>query len=139
MNHGLKLHPDGTLEITMSKGKKVGRVLVCEAGTQNGSLYYPECDVLDTNDVIYRQDPIDACKHAWAKGLEPSQYIEILPSAEPERKTGKWIWQIENRYVCSECGHHTQVDELFEEPMYAFCPYCSTSMLDEDGNVRYER
>ena len=42
MNHGLKLHPDGTVEITMPKGKKVGRVLVCEAGTQNGSLYYPD-------------------------------------------------------------------------------------------------
>lgn len=42
MNHGLKLHPDGTLEITMPKDKKVTRVLVCEAGTQNGSLYYPD-------------------------------------------------------------------------------------------------
>ena len=62
-----------------------------------------------------------------------------LQEVDPGRKKGKWIWQIENRYVCSECGHHTQVDELFEEPMYAFCPYCSTSMLDEDGNVRYER
>ena len=58
---------------------------------------------------------------------------------QPERKKGKWIWQTENRYICSECGYHTQVDELFEEPMYAFCPYCSTSMLDKDGNVRYER
>jgi hypothetical protein len=45
MNHGFKLHPDGTLEITMPKGKKVGRVLVCEEGTQNGALYYPESDV----------------------------------------------------------------------------------------------
>lgn len=44
MNHGFKLHPDGTLEITMPKGKKVSRVLVCEAGTQNGTLMYPDCD-----------------------------------------------------------------------------------------------
>ena len=44
MNHGFKLHPDGTLEITMPKGKKVGRVLVCEAGTCIGRLYYPDCD-----------------------------------------------------------------------------------------------
>lgn len=113
MNHGLKLHPDGTLEITMPKGKKVGRVLVCEAGTQNGSLYYPERDVLDTNDVIYRQDAIDACKHALAKGLEPSQYIEILPSAEPEiirckdcvklnRKLGS-LDEHYNRYNKSQC------------------------------------
>ena len=42
MNHGMKLHQDGTLEITIPKGKKVGRVLVCEEGTQNGGLYYPD-------------------------------------------------------------------------------------------------
>lgn len=41
MNHGFKLHPDGTLEIIMPKGVKVGRVFVLEAGTQNGGLYYP--------------------------------------------------------------------------------------------------
>ena len=42
-------------------------------------------DVPDMNDgdMIYRQDAIDAAKHAWAKGLEPSQYIEELPSAQP--------------------------------------------------------
>ena len=42
VNHGLKLHPDGTLELTMPKDKKVTRVLVCEAGTQNAKLFYPE-------------------------------------------------------------------------------------------------
>ena len=36
------------------------------------------------NSLIKRQDAIDACKHAWAKGLEPSQYIELIPSAQPE-------------------------------------------------------
>ena len=25
---------------------------------------------------------IEAAKHAWAKGLEPSQYIEALPAAD---------------------------------------------------------
>ena len=40
------------------------------------------------SDTIYRQDAIDACKHAWAKGLEPSQYIELIPSAQPEQR---WI------------------------------------------------
>jgi len=47
MNHGLKLHPDGTLEITMPKGKKVTRVLVCESGTQNGVLMYPDAMAYD--------------------------------------------------------------------------------------------
>ena len=33
-------------------------------------------------DYISREAAIEAVKHAWAKGLEPSQYIEILPAAD---------------------------------------------------------
>lgn len=40
IDHGLKMHSDGTLEITMPEGVNVGRVLVNEAGTQYGALYY---------------------------------------------------------------------------------------------------
>lgn len=35
------------------------------------------------NDPIERQEEIDVVKHAWAKGLEPTQYLEELPSAQP--------------------------------------------------------
>lgn len=31
---------------------------------------------------IERSAAIEAAKHAWAKGLEPSQYIEALPAAD---------------------------------------------------------
>lgn len=36
------------------------------------------------SDLIERQDAIDAVRHAWAKGLEPTQFLEELPSAQPE-------------------------------------------------------
>lgn len=36
------------------------------------------------SDLIDRQAAIDAVKHAWAKGLEPSQYIEQLPAVQPD-------------------------------------------------------
>ena len=89
------------------------------------------------NDVNWQGNENISIEQLWTI----CQYVTYtwIPSVEPEHKKGKWMWKTENRYVCSECGHHTQVDELFEEPMYAFCPYCSTLMLDEDGNVRYER
>lgn len=32
-------------------------------------------------EYIKREDAIQAAKHAWAKGLEPSQYIERIPTA----------------------------------------------------------
>ena len=34
------------------------------------------------DDYISREAAIEAVKHAWAKWLEPSQYIEILPAAD---------------------------------------------------------
>ncbi len=33
-------------------------------------------------EYIERSSAIKAAKHAWAKGLEPSQYIEALPAAD---------------------------------------------------------
>lgn len=33
-------------------------------------------------EYIGRDAAIEAAKHAWAKGLEPSQYIEALPAAD---------------------------------------------------------
>ena len=33
-------------------------------------------------EYIERECAIEAVKHAWAKGLEPSQYLEIIPTAD---------------------------------------------------------
>lgn len=33
-------------------------------------------------EYVGRDVAIKAAKHAWAKGLEPSQYIEVLPAAD---------------------------------------------------------
>ena len=57
------------------------------------------------DDLISRQAAIDAAKHAWAKGLEPSQYIEIIPPAQPEQR---WIPvterlpEVPGRYMVTE-------------------------------------
>jgi len=91
MNHGFKLHPDGTLEITMPKGVKVGRVLVKEEMSQNGALYYRDGGVPDTNvgDIISRQTAIDLWDkyHPYiaTKAMEYDRELRALPSAEPER------------------------------------------------------
>lgn len=45
-------------------------------------------------DAVSREDAMQAVRHAWAKGLEPSQYIEIMPSVTPkaqETKRGEWV------------------------------------------------
>ena len=63
---------------------------------ENGDLQ-PTCNQLEKDicvpckDSISRQAAIDAVKHAWAKGLEPSQYIEELPSAPEPSIPVSWI------------------------------------------------
>lgn len=44
-------------------------------------------EAAEVPDAVSRQAAIDAVRHAWAKGLEPTQYLEELPSAQPE-----WQW-----------------------------------------------
>lgn len=52
----------------------------------------------------------------------------INPSAQPERKNGKWI-DTDNYYMrwkCSLCGCHTR------EARPDFCPYCGAKMEVEE-------
>lgn len=155
MNHGFKLHPDGTLEITMPKGEKVGRVFVCEEGTQNGALYYSdglmeqykwERDIAisqlkdlgyefgekprksDVGDMISRQEILRAFEemcsctdYGWDE-RDFRDLIKNMPSAQPERKTGKWIHKknIYGAVYCSECDYELYANDT------NFCPNCGS-------------
>ena len=78
-------------------------------------------------EYIERSAAIKAAKHAWAKGLEPSQYIEVLPAADVAPVVhGRWVvveGMIENA-VCSNCGRHFQ--SYYEA--YRYCPNCGAIM-----------
>ena len=76
-------------------------------------------------EYIKREDAIQAAKHAWAKGLEPSQYIERIPTADvAEVRHGRWI---KHKYFdkCSEC--YTMVILR-----YNYCPNCGARMGKEN-------
>ena len=64
------------------------------------------------DEYISREAAIEAVKHAWAKGLEPSQYIEILPAADVEEvvRCKDCINYIGS--MCFRCGlgHEVSVD-----------------------------
>lgn len=77
------------------------------------------------DDLISRADAIQAVRHAWAKGLEPSQYIEIVPAVDAEPVVhGEWKWSHGGQ--CSECGFH---NSNFD---YNYCPNCGAKM--DGGN-----
>lgn len=86
-------------------------------------------------EYIEHSAAIEAAKHAWAKGLEPSQYIEALPAADVAPVVHGW-W-IHSRYEdcseqfelvkCSQCNH-----EAYAMAFYVvagnYCPNCGAKM-----------
>ena len=50
-------------------------------------------------DYISREDAISCVKHAWAKGLEPTQYIEEIPAA-----ADVVTWEFLERYAEHFCA-----------------------------------
>ena len=89
--------------------------------------------VLTMAEYIEREAAIEAVKHVWAKGLEPSQYIEIISAADvaPVRH-GRWIEQEKYTfgvmYDCSICG-----DRILDNGhSWNYCPNCGAKM---DGDM----
>ena len=87
-------------------------------------------------EYVERSAAIKAAKHAWAKGLKPSQYIEILPAADVAPvvhgcfepcfdENGNWR---QGFAKCSNCGkeYYAQVINHF-----GYCPNCGAKMDGE--------
>lgn len=92
-------------------------------------------------EYIERSAAIEAAKHAWAKGLEPSQYIEALPAADVAPVVrGRWI---HSRYTdcseqfelvkCSKCNHEAYAMAIYVHSGN-YCPHCGAMM---DGGADY--
>lgn len=89
-------------------------------------------------EYIGRDAAIEAAKHAWAKGLEPSQYIEILPAADVAQVVhGRW--DDSGRYTfpgggtavrCTECGCALTESE-YHLNNWNYCPVCGAKMDGE--------
>lgn len=86
-------------------------------------------------EYIGRDAAIKAAKHAWAKGLEPSQYIEILPAADVAPVVhGRW--DDSGRYTfpsgdtavrCTNCGCALTESE-YHLNNWNYCPVCGAKM-----------
>ena len=103
-------------------------------------------------DLIDRQAAIDAIEHRlaepayqhtgedWYVGMNCAESeLYELPSAEPERKKGKWIYGEDeygiDGYHCDKCGFfvpwdyaHTFINYIED---YNFCPNCGADMRGE--------
>lgn len=73
-------------------------------------------------EYIEREAAIEAAKHAWAKSLELSQYIEAIPAADVAPVVhGRWKRYGRNLGECSNCGEIVNI-------RYNYCPNCGAKM-----------
>ncbi len=95
---------------------------------------------MSRTEYIEREAAIEAAKHAWAKGIEPSQYIEIIPAAKvaPVRH-GRWeecgwveydghgecINYPKEALRCSRCCNAFKKELLWKRN---YCPNCGAKM-----------
>ena len=85
-------------------------------------------------EYIERECAIEAVKHAWAKGLEPSKYLEIIPAVDVATvRHGRWIYHPDDLFPgdstqeCS-CCHEEEYLTLYNEN---YCPNCGAKMDGE--------
>ena len=85
------------------------------------------------SEYIDKHDAIDAARHAWAKGLEPSQYIELIPSADVRQVVrGQWIYKgFEKGWECSICGSGCLLNLESDFHKSDFCPHCGADMKED--------
>jgi rubrerythrin len=98
-------------------------------------------------DCISRQAAIDAIHEDadWlaAQGSDwqtermerDKSILQSLPSAQPERKKGKWLPEnrtIDAFWVCSSCGFPSEAHAA--NILYNFCPHCGTDMRGDQND-----
>ena len=87
------------------------------------------------NDLISRQEAIDALHMhlMYRMGTDSNKkrlddWINNLPSAQPERKMGKWIYNSPVTMKCDQCGF---VIKDWDWHRFKFCPNCDCDMRGE--------
>lgn len=105
---------------------------------KNHIVLIVEPDWSGMSDLIKREDVIEALKQRleddYLDGYELLKYIKALPTVEPERKKGEWIYEGKRgRFPackCSICGHYENADWAILQGAN-FCSHCGAEMKSE--------
>lgn len=79
----------------------------------------------------FKKQPDIELTESDASGKSSGLYLnDNEPSAQPERKTGKWLLA-EDGWYCSVCELYVPFDCDPEEKGIPYCPYCGAKMTEE--------
>ena len=80
-------------------------------------------------EYIERECAIEAVKHAWAKGLEPSQYLEIIPAADVATvRHGRWIDGDPYCPICKKDKFRGLDADVWADWKPDYCPNCGAKI-----------
>ena len=93
-------------------------------------------------DILFNERGVRIYTH---KGEKLKHYAKIdlddfdaIPSAKPERKTGRWIPVTNGRggHQCDRCGCYAPSYQSGTEWLSNFCPECNADMRGEQDDNR---
>ena len=92
-------------------------------------------DLIDRQDAIYLFPNDDLewdTKGGYIAPHLARRMIEELPSAQPERKTGRWIYKKDlKQFFCDQCGEPSLTEDdryIYSMDFSNFCPNCGAKM-----------
>ena len=63
-------------------------------------------------------------------------FIKNRPSADVAQvRYGRWEWDTEDIYRCSNCAEKSHVKEVMGHPEWDYCPNCGAKMNGGGGNI----
>lgn len=63
------------------------------------------------------------------------RYVTRVPAADVAQvRHGRWEWDTEDIYRCSNCAEKSHVKEVMGHPEWDFCPNCGAKMDGGNGN-----
>ena len=85
------------------------------------------------NDLVSRRAAIDIVRFECGEweGLAKTiiKRFEQLPSVQPERKNGKWIYNSPMTMKCDRCGFAIKD---WDWHRFKYCPHCGADMREVD-------
>lgn len=89
-------------------------------------------DLIDRQAAIKAIENLQDCYNGFSDTYDKACIIGVLeevPSAQPERKTGKWIYNSPVTMKCNQCGL-TIKDWNWHR--FKYCPNCGARMEEEE-------